>query len=713
MSTEIRPLTKKGVPFYPQTHVKAIVNDNGSGVDSAPTKNSNNLVESGGVFSAIFDNTGAFDISRYNAINGVLKSYSGLTDALSEVPQEYRSGGMTVKFVLSSDNKYVQYLYKVTDAATAATFTNVANWERVNLEDEVIELANTLQMASNEKTFGVLTKPDFNLAGYINASGEIVTTYVDWKHCDFTPLIGGTVLRCKTFSAYNVAYVAFYTEANESSLISTKSAATGDWAEIIVPQNANYFRASGYVKDVYQDTELQYSYKGYGSKRLSEIESNVNTSLETSSAAITNSQNAEEVAESIINNISKQVDYLPGNPQLTTIQHTQSVLFTSWKIAKYFKKGSFVEYFVFRAKQAITSLDIYEMIIASNGKTSAGQKKETLAITEDYLDDSYGYDYVYKIPFYKIINYVPAINASITAYFNLSNTEGGSGYINSVDNVETCNSKTADIFFGVYSKEYYDLDSFKQSILSLQTEMEVTAKLTSFAGKKVGIIGDSISNGQFANKSWGTILSEELGFTLYNKSSNGANLSTLLNTQIPLLPSELDVIFIAGGINEFLNSVSQSIGEPFVVAGDGTRTLTSDGTIYGLLNQICLTLRQQYPEALIFLVAPLKACLTTIGEGQVHSAYDKSKSGNFYYEDMLNAYYNISWIHSIPLIDVSRNSLLNSMVSQMAEIYYTHIWSGTGYEDWGRDLTHPTTEGQKLLAKYIKGKLIEFNNILG
>ena len=132
MSTEIRPLTKKGVPFYPQTHVKAIVNDNGSGVDSAPTKNSNNLVESGGVFSAIFDNTGAFDISRYNAINGVLKSYSGLTDALSEVPQEYRSGGMTVKFVLSSDNKYVQFRYMPSDAATAATFTNPANWQGVD-----------------------------------------------------------------------------------------------------------------------------------------------------------------------------------------------------------------------------------------------------------------------------------------------------------------------------------------------------------------------------------------------------------------------------------------------------------------------------------------------------------------------------------------------------------------------------------------------------
>ena len=153
MSTEIRPLTKKGVPFYPQTHVKAIVNDNGSGVDSAPTKNSNNLVESGGVFSAIFDNTGAFDISRYNAINGVPKSYSGLTDALSEVPQEYRSGGMSVKYVQSSDNKYVQYLYKVTDAATTATFTNVANWEKVNLEEELNQLGKEVNGNDNSQDF--------------------------------------------------------------------------------------------------------------------------------------------------------------------------------------------------------------------------------------------------------------------------------------------------------------------------------------------------------------------------------------------------------------------------------------------------------------------------------------------------------------------------------------------------------------------------------
>lgn len=189
MSTEIRPLTKKGVPFYPQTHVKAIVNDNGSGVDSAPTKNSNNLVESGGVFSAIFDNTGAFDISRYNAINGVPKSYSGLTDALSEVPQEYRSGGMTVKFVLSSDNKYVQYRYMPSDAATVATFTNVANWQGVDDELQAVFSKNLVSGGAVRKALGN-EKIDWIANKYINLSGGVGTTVpspsitAGWGYCD-------------------------------------------------------------------------------------------------------------------------------------------------------------------------------------------------------------------------------------------------------------------------------------------------------------------------------------------------------------------------------------------------------------------------------------------------------------------------------------------------------------------------------------------------
>ena len=72
-----------------------------------------------------------YDISKATG-----QSYETLSDALSgnNVPPEVREGGMSVRFVQTSDNKYIQYRYIETDATTVVTFTNVANWQGVDDE---------------------------------------------------------------------------------------------------------------------------------------------------------------------------------------------------------------------------------------------------------------------------------------------------------------------------------------------------------------------------------------------------------------------------------------------------------------------------------------------------------------------------------------------------------------------------------------------------
>jgi hypothetical protein len=94
-------------------------------IDDEPTKGSNNLVNSGGVFN----NIGAFDISELNATENphTLATYADLTFALNALPAEYRKGGMSVKFVQSSDNKYVQY--RLMDQNFT---TDVTQWQGVD-----------------------------------------------------------------------------------------------------------------------------------------------------------------------------------------------------------------------------------------------------------------------------------------------------------------------------------------------------------------------------------------------------------------------------------------------------------------------------------------------------------------------------------------------------------------------------------------------------
>lgn len=79
-----------------------------------------------------------FDISEYHAN----AKYADLTAALGNdgenIPQSVRKGGMSVKYVQSSDNKYVQYRY-MSSSTAVADFTNVANWynEHVSVQQSV------------------------------------------------------------------------------------------------------------------------------------------------------------------------------------------------------------------------------------------------------------------------------------------------------------------------------------------------------------------------------------------------------------------------------------------------------------------------------------------------------------------------------------------------------------------------------------------------
>lgn len=77
------------------------------GIDDAPTPSSNKLVKSGGVFNDIMTNGSAFDLTAYNNGTTYADLNAALT-ALNALPAAYKKGGMSMKFVQTSDNKYVQ-----------------------------------------------------------------------------------------------------------------------------------------------------------------------------------------------------------------------------------------------------------------------------------------------------------------------------------------------------------------------------------------------------------------------------------------------------------------------------------------------------------------------------------------------------------------------------------------------------------------------------
>ena len=97
---------------------------------------------------------GVFDISVYKSSGGTLATFADLSAALNggnNIPVGVRKGGMSVKFVQSSDNKYVQY-FLTKDEWSASE----ADWEKMNLEEEVS------QFIANGEPYGILQHGGIN-----------------------------------------------------------------------------------------------------------------------------------------------------------------------------------------------------------------------------------------------------------------------------------------------------------------------------------------------------------------------------------------------------------------------------------------------------------------------------------------------------------------------------------------------------------------------
>lgn len=109
------------------------------GIDDTPTPNSPNLVKSGGAFDSVMTNGSAFDISAHFASGGTLATYADLSaalNALDTLSASYKRGGMSIKYVQSSDNNYLQYRL-IADSFT----TDVTKWaicdDDIYVEDAV------------------------------------------------------------------------------------------------------------------------------------------------------------------------------------------------------------------------------------------------------------------------------------------------------------------------------------------------------------------------------------------------------------------------------------------------------------------------------------------------------------------------------------------------------------------------------------------------
>ena len=204
-----------------------------------------------------------FDISAYHATGGELAKYADLTAALgtsgANIPQSIRNGGMSVKFVQSSDNKYVQYRLK-----SQSFDTNIFNWQSLNRMTDMDSISFKLNAGICEKVAYSLELGDIDTSGqekdsiyiyrspYFTVKGKLCISVPSNHYVRLFEYVNGSLIKyytiideyaeipCKEDAQYRVIFsqnpIALPTNENLISLIDKR------WEKEEIPV---YFESGG------------------------------------------------------------------------------------------------------------------------------------------------------------------------------------------------------------------------------------------------------------------------------------------------------------------------------------------------------------------------------------------------------------------------------------------------------------------------------------
>lgn len=235
-------------------------------------------------------------------------------------------------------------------------------------------------------------------------------------------------------------------------------------------------------------------------------------------------------------------------------------------------------------------------------------------------------------------------------------------------------------------------------------------------GKKVGYIGDSITDpknyGNEIEKFW-KFLNEWLDITPYVYGKSGRQWNDVPR-QANLLKQEhgdeVDAIIVFMGTNDFNSGVPVgewfSEGEEEVMAARGEmkkmetrkrrRPVMDNSTYKGRINIGISELKRLFPDRQIVLLTPLHRSTAAFNDKNVQPDESYQNKCGEYFDAYVQAVREAGSIWSVPVIDLNAISGMNPMVDE--QLVYFH--------DPSYDRLHPSTEGQKRMARTLYYQLL-------
>ena len=225
-----------------------------AGSGKIPTANAVSVLKEDLLLGAVYDvsaknpTAGPNNDGKWESLSALLSD----TNINTLIPTSVRKGGMSIKFVQSSDNKYVQY------RLMSDTFnTTIANWQGV---DDVPTAGSGNLVTSGgvaEINKGVAFKKLENLNISLNNVGQIVINYgsigssTTAHHSNMMSTDGIRFLYVKSYVNSYTCGVFFYKENTFTSTSFVGQAIlspTGAWVDgyVLIPSNAKYMAFCSY-----------------------------------------------------------------------------------------------------------------------------------------------------------------------------------------------------------------------------------------------------------------------------------------------------------------------------------------------------------------------------------------------------------------------------------------------------------------------------------
>ena len=539
----------------------------------------------GNILQVVLDNmvgtlTQINGLLNVNQVNSKSTAYDSASDARQAVPDDLRTEGLVIAYKLSSG-------WVIEQNKNTTNWNNAFNWRRNNLkllqqnsflyDADRIEWISGYYISEN----GSLAANQSACYAYIDIS-EIVSAYPYLNLC------------CELYGIFFASFV----DANDS-VISTFQADSpypmggqaGNWIKynMQIPSNAKKLGICCFASHIQMVSVLFSKYKNDDvSTKITNIETNMNGLKNAffKPYNIISEQWIKHNSDFVLG----QFLYTNGEPSsmIASMSYCQNYIeIPSGKTKLYATKyGSYMGWFYDSSKTPISEFGVENPNQLSFPDLSVAEIN--IPANAKYIRFNYYYKFTTLISYYSIISFTP---------FNLEIEKEVVGISDSLgDSTDVAMSQKG-------------VKNALESVGTSFVKGNCLNKPFTLNSKKFTFFGDSITSGVSSAPVWGQItdcyaklLTDHYGSTMENLAVSGSKICDTTNdansicNKIINYSGTTDVIFIAGGTNDYGNATQSPLG----TIGD-----TTYATFYGSLYLICEHLKTYYSDKTIIFITPI------------------------------------------------------------------------------------------------------------